>query len=348
MPRQTEAELREAYDDLHVGVALYDPETGRVLDANERMEAIFGFTTAELRELSVGTYTANTYAFSEETFLDRLRASAAGERQEFDWRVKRGDGELVWVRLYLSRRPTGGRPLARAEVRDITDSHHTSRREELFWRLLRHNLRNDANVLAGHGERIAAHAARQRVREAGEVVRDTAGRLGRMAESVAQIGRAMTPSTERRTRRRVATAIRDVADDLTADHPAATVTVTERQRMWTHVDEAFENAVSHALENAIVHGLESSSAVAVTVGPSPNTGRVEIRIEDENPPIPDAELRALDDSEETTPTSHGSGVGLFVMKWCIESLGGELAVETDAGGNAVCFYLPPKEPSADA
>ncbi|GAB6861831.1 ATP-binding protein [Haloplanus litoreus] len=344
MQRQTEVGLRAAYDDLHVGVALYDPDTGTVLDANDRLESMFGFPTAELRELSVGTYTANTHAFSEDEFLDRLRASASGERQEFIWRVKRGDGELVWVRLYLSRRASDERTLVRAEVRDITDSYHTSRREELFWRLLRHNLRNEANVLTGHSERIATHAETEPVREAVAVVRDTAADLGRMAESVTQIEQAMVRTGERQ-RRRVATVIRDVADDLTAEHPAATVTITERERMWTHVDDSFTHAVAHTLENAIFHGGEATRVVRVVVGPSPNTGRVEIRIEDDNPPIPAAELSALDDREETTPTSHGSGVGLFVMKWCIESLGGELEIETgDPRGNTVSLYLPPKEP----
>ena len=341
MPCRTDATLRAAYDDLHVGIALYDPETGAVLDANDGLESTFGFTADELRDLSVETYTANTHSFSASEFHEHLRASADGESQSFVWRVKRGDGELVWVRLHLSRRADG---LVRAEVRDVTDSYHTRRREELFWRLLRHNLRNGANVLTGHGERIADAAESEAVRASAAIVRDTAGGLGRMAESVTEIEQAMRGGTEGRVRR-VADAIRGVADDLAADHPEATVELAERERMWTVVDESFTHAVAHALENGVVHAERSAPVVGVTVGPSPNTGRVEIRIEDDNPPIPDAELRALDDRAETTTTSHGSGVGLFVMKWCIESLGGELAIESDdRRGNTIRFYLPPKAP----
>jgi len=34
------------------------------------------------------------------------------------------------------------------------------------------------------------------------------------------------------------------------------------------------------------------------------------------------------------------------MKWCIESLGGELATESgDRRGNTIRFYLPPKMPA---
>ncbi len=104
--------------------------------------------------------------------------------------------------------------------------------------------------------------------------------------------------------------------------------------------------MSHALENAIVHAESDRPTVEVVIGPSPNTGRAEIRIVDDGPPIPANETDALDEFTETTSTSHGSGVGLFVMKWCIESLDGEIAFDRhDAGGNVVSFYLPPREPS---
>ena len=117
--------------------------------------------------------------------------------------------------------------------------------------------------------------------------------------------------------------------------------------MWVAVDDAFEHALIHAIENAVVHSHQPEPSVVIVVDESPNTGRTEIRIEDEGPSIPGMEIQALDEYCETTTTSHGSGVGLFVMKWCVESLGGELKIERPSeGGNTVCFYLPPKEPDA--
>ena len=116
--------------------------------------------------------------------------------------------------------------------------------------------------------------------------------------------------------------------------------------MWIDIDEAFTYALTEALENAIRHSAASSPDVEVTVGPSSNTGRVEVRVCDGNSEIPDEEINALRTPAETTTVSHGSGVGLFVMKWCIESLGGEISFErSDSGGNTVSFYLPPKNPA---
>ena len=60
MPPHDEIKLPREYDTLHTGIALYDPNGGRIVDANERLEEIFGYTTEQLRELSVEMYTANT------------------------------------------------------------------------------------------------------------------------------------------------------------------------------------------------------------------------------------------------------------------------------------------------
>ena len=110
---------------------------------------------------------------------------------------------------------------------------------------------------------------------------------------------------------------------------------------WFSADSAFAQALSHAVENGIVHAPKPDPSVTVTVDESPNTGRVA----DGCLPIPDVGIDALDAPSENTSTAHGTGVGLFVMKWSIESLGGEIVFErTGDGGNVVSFYLPPEAP----
>jgi len=141
--------------------------------------------------------------------------------------------------------------------------------------------------------------------------------------------------------------VRAVADDVCAAYPSATVSVEEREEMWIYVDDAFEYAITHTLENAVVHAERPESVVTVSVGPSPNTGRVEISVRDRNPRIPSGELDALFDRDGRSSVSHGSGVGLFVTKWCVESLGGEVEFgRRSPRGNEVSIYLPPKAPGS--
>ena len=68
------------------------------------------------------------------------------------WRAKRADGKLIWIQIFISRqRPTADR-CVHAEVRDIARHYDTQHRAELFWRVLRHNHRNEAVIIIGFGE----------------------------------------------------------------------------------------------------------------------------------------------------------------------------------------------------
>jgi len=330
---------------LHTGVAIYDPDSGAILDANERVERVLGYPLDRLRGLSVADYTANTYPHTESEFHDRLSAAADGTSQQFMWRAKRADGELIWIQVFVSRRRSLADRRVHAEMRDITPHYESHHRAELFWRVLRHNLRNEATIIIGCAEQAMRNTDDRSHDDILSTIRTRGEKLGSIATSVKQIERAVTERQTDVARRSAASAVRDVVDRVRAERPDPDVRVTERKRMWIDVNDAFDYALSHAVENAIVHGTDGSPVVEVDVGPSPNTGRAEIRVKDTNAPIPSEEITALFSPTVTTSTSHGSGIGLFVMKWCVESLGGEVSFETrESRGNAVCLLLPPKQP----
>jgi len=347
MSPQSEFELPPEYNDLHIGIAVYNSNSGTILSANRRLKTIFGYTSKELRNLSIIDYTANTYSYSEAEFKDRLTASANGNPQQFTWRIKRADGELVWVQVYLSEESTTERSYVRAEIRDITGHYETRHREELFWRVLRHNLRNDASALIGYASIITENATTDTVQEAGKTIHTQAENLGSIVASLKEIEQAVARTEDSLVRQHATSVITEIVETISARYPAAEITIDERTAMWIDIDEAFTYALTEALENAIRHSEESPPDVEVNIGPSPNTGRVEIRVSDTNSPIPEDEISALRAPTEATNVSHGSGVGLFVMKWCIESIGGEIGFErSDSRGNTVYFYLSPKTPPA--
>ena len=337
--------LPETLQTLQIGIVVHDPSTGAMLDANRQFERLSGYTVGELRALTVEEISANTYSYTQAAAHRRITAAAGGDRQSFEWRIKRADGELRWVSVDLTPIGIDGRQLVLAEVTDITEYKHNDRRVSLFYRLLRHNLRNSLNVVSGFATHIGTIAETEAAKTAAGKIDTAATDLSRVSESVKQIETTITRERAAWQHQSAADAVANVVDAFEPSEAADHVTITERTPMWVAVDEAFDHALTHAIENAIVHADCPEPSVEVVVDESPNTGRVEIRVEDEGPPIPPMEIEALDEYTETTTTSHGSGVGLFVMKWCIESLGGELEIKRRGGpGNTVYFYLPPKEP----
>lgn len=94
----------------------------------------------------MNTCTANTHPQFRSEFRDRLRASATGDSQRFIRRAIRADSELVWLQLYVSQQRFSERDCVTAEGRDITDHYESRHWAGLFWRILRHNLRNEAAI----------------------------------------------------------------------------------------------------------------------------------------------------------------------------------------------------------
>jgi PAS domain S-box-containing protein len=327
---------------------LHQPDTGDILDVNQRLETIYGYSTDELRRMDVEEFSANTHPFTQTEAERRIQAAAEGTPQQFEWRVKRSNGELIWVDVHLSRITIGAQRCVLGEIRDITNYKTNDRRVSLFYRLLRHNLRNDVNVISGNAELIKSEPDTSECITFAEKIYKTANNLNEIAESVKQIEETITRKNSKRDITRVADIVNDVADEYREAYPSTSITVSERTELWVDTDQALRNALEHAVENAIKHNDRSDPGVTIRIDESPNTGRVEIKISDTGPPIPETELAAIDDYSETTDTMHGSGIGLFVMKWCVESLGGELKFEERTPrGNDVYFYLPPKDPASD-
>lgn len=338
--------LPAVYDGLNCGIILHDPETAAIRDANRRLESMYGYTTDELCDMTVPEFSANTYAAVESDVQSRISAAAAGTPQEFDWRIKRADGRLIWVSVYLSATTIDDTLYVLGEINDITDYKHNDRRVSLFHRLLRHNLRNKITVIRGYADHVSDTAESAAIQQSGVKIETAATSLDRIVESMKQIEETLTRQRMDRTTQPAVAAVANTVADLSETYPSASISVSEDAELWVSITDAFDYALAHAIENAIVHAESAEPAVDITIDTSPNTGRVEIRIDDEAPRIPDAELDALDDRATTTPTHHGSGCGLFVMKWCIETLGGELRIDPAEGcGNSVFFYLPPQKPA---
>ena len=347
MSETVTATLPAEYESLCIGITLYDPQTGNILDANQRAEAIFGYDLERLQQMEIGEYTANTYNLPRSEFLAQLRSAINDGHQQLRWRIQRENGELRWIQFHFARFEVGDRTCVRAELRDVTEILETTHREELFRRILRHNLRNKATVLMGYAERIRRNAETPLVCEAADSVHSAAENVGSIVESVGDIEDAVNRDNASCTPRSASEIIRNVSASVDSDYPNADIVINEQDELRLPDNEALSCALRHAIENAITHSSETEPVATVSVKSLSDTGRIRICIADNNPPIPKCELDAIHDRESVTTTSHGSGVGLFVMKWCVESLGGEIEVkQTQPGGNQILIYLPSVRPAA--
>ena len=331
--------LPSAFDDLDVGITLHDAETGAVLDANESLERLYGYSTAELREMTVGDYTAPSTKFTQSEATERIRAAAEGERQSFEWQVERATGECLWVRVRLSPTTIDGEQCVLAEIDDITEYRTRERRLRLLSRVLRHNLRNRMNLVQGYAAHVEQAVENERLAAEVATIQRVAEEVGGLSDSVTQIEEMAEPDATEREPTNVRAVVAPVVDTAREAYPGADLTLTVAENAWLMADDGLRYAVEHAVENAVEHNDRETPTVEVTV--TAEDGQCVIRIADDGPPIPEVETDVLDETVAASSTYHGTGVGLWVMQWCVNSLGGELSfTETGPRGNVVEITLP--------
>ncbi|MWV40545.1 histidine kinase N-terminal 7TM domain-containing protein [Natrialba sp. INN-245] len=223
-------------------------------------------------------------------------------------------------------------------VQDITSQRRREQRLEILNRILRHNLRNDLNVVEGYLDIAADRTSDEELHETLERTRANVADVVDMAEKAWAFEQALDSMEESPSTVVVEEALSEIATDVEAvteghvevDVPADLVLWTQRELFV----QLFENLV----ENGIEHADSETPVVTVSFEGLVDGRTAAVSVSDDGPGIPDYELSVLERGEET-PLEHGSGLGLWLVTWCVRMLGGGLSFETD-GGTTVTVRLP--------
>jgi len=338
-----ESPLPEFADLLDVCLVLHDLETDAVLDANEAAERLYGYPVEELRGLHIDDISTESERFSGERARQRIRAAAAGDEQVFEWQVRRADGEVRWVLVRLSRVTLDGETYVLAENQDVTDFKKRTRRLQLLHRIIRHNLRNEMSVVMGHaGSLEQALEDKDRARQV-EVIKRVADDVSRMTQSVNRIEEIASNDATDFSPTDVPALLEELAGEFESEFPGASVTVEvgTEAGVWVSADRGLRYGLEHAIRNAIQHNDGDRPEVVLRAARDDRASRAVVQVVDDGPPIPEVEVDAIDADADVSAMEHGSGVGLFVMKWCVDSLGGALDISpAEPRGNVVEFTFP--------
>lgn len=237
-------------------------------------------------------------------------------------------------------------------------------------RVLRHNIRTDANVILGTTEHIADETTGAIADQANLAVERTEN-LVALSERARDIQRTLDVDPERLEPVDVEALVTDIAREYaphgldaidteeleavgvegSAGHdglpPGSAVSVDIDAAVGSIVtsEAVLSKVLEELLENAAAHAGTASLRVRVT-GRTLGDDRIELVVADNGTGIPEEERRSLAEDRETA-LQHASGLGLWFVKWGIDTLGGETAFgESDAGGSAVRLRLPREPPVA--
>lgn len=129
-----------------------------------------------------------------------------------------------------------------------------------------------------------------------------------------------------------------IIESISQEYPDATISVEYDDEISVSVLEFFDRAIEELIENAVKHSGDRPT-VTIEIETVPNT--VEIRIHDNGPGLPGQETTVLTEGVET-PLAHGSGLGLWVAHWIIDSHDGSIDPEVTDDGTTMAVTIPRK------
>jgi len=341
--------LLDFHDSLEDAVYVFDAD-GRLVDANARVgevsgrptDAMAGFTHQRLLD----EYGAND---TTEAGRDAYEAVASGEtdsaRAEFE--LRNVDGEVVPVDVRYARHEE----YVVGILRNLTDVHEREARLEsltdqleVLNRVLRHDIRNDMNVVQGWLDELAA-TVDDDASEALENVETAVAHTVELTREARDLAEVLTEGGEMPVEPVALDRVlhQQVAKTRTK-YPDATVTV-DGDVPAVHVlgNEMLSSVFDNLLGNAIVHNDRDTPTVTLSVRRHGTAADdpVVVRVADDGPGIPSSLQDSLFGRGEKGVDSPGTGMGLYLVDQLVDGYGGDVSVEpNDPRGSVFVVSLP--------
>jgi PAS domain S-box-containing protein len=309
---------------------------GRFKRVNDAMVAATGRSRTDLAGEHVSAVSDDPDHLERE-----LREVLAGEsdRAAFEASLVDADGGRHRYAVSASvLRGHDGAEGAALVAHDVTDLRDHQRRLSVLDRVLRHNLRNKLNVVLSRARQIAEESEDESVREAAAAVERAGGDLLSTSEAVRRFHGAVDPHAAGDEPVDVAAAVAEALEGLRAAHPSTRFEVDcpDEARAWG--DETLLLAVEELLGDA-AGADERTGLVEVSVTDLPDEDVVEVVVTDDGPGL-DAEARRALARGEETPLEHTMGLGLWLVRWAVENVDGEMSVaESEDRGTSVTLRL---------
>jgi signal transduction histidine kinase len=315
VPAVVEIGERAVFEDLDAGIIVVNDD-GIVVRTNPRVKSHLG--APDLTGEPVAP-------LLDDMKVDTLEDLPA--RFEYERRTYRADSSDIhdWQ----------GEPVGQAIIiRDISQLVTREQRLAVLNRILRHNVRNDMNIVLGIGEQLQTRSSDE-LTEYGSTLSRTARKLDRVSEKALEVNRMFE--------REAATDIVDLpklishlVSSLREEYPDATIETS------IHVDSIRTDTqiLRKVLEEVVANALEhAGDAPAVQIEVDSNGKTVELQVSDDGPGVPQTEMQPLT-SGEVSELEHTSSFGLWFVKWGIQTIGGRMDIRSTNSGTEVTLILP--------
>ncbi|MDZ7655949.1 MAG: EAL domain-containing protein [Sulfurimicrobium sp.] len=148
--RVSEERFRAIFDSVSDAIFIQDMASGAIVDVNQRMCQMFGYSHDEALQHDVEAFSAGVPPYTQTDSLRWMQKAMEGEPQTFEWRSRRKDGTLFWVEVSIRRANLSGMERMLVSVRDIEarkQAEAAQRASDIRFRELFDNMKSGAMIL---------------------------------------------------------------------------------------------------------------------------------------------------------------------------------------------------------
>ncbi|WP_424014457.1 PAS domain-containing sensor histidine kinase [Halorubrum xinjiangense] len=307
---------------------MFNADWSELLFVNPAYEEIYGASVDELR--------GDTEAFIEAIHPDdrsgveeAMAQLSAGTAVDVEYRVNAGENYNRWV--WVQREPI----VRDSEVvritgftKDVTDRRRRERQLVVMDNLLRHNLRNDLNVVLGTVEELEADVPNSAehtavIRRVGEGLLETAQKEREIIELITD--HRETDQIDLRS------LVEECVETVRDRFPEGSITVDGLDAVAVDGRCELRSAVIELLENPFQHSDGGTETVRVRLRRT--EAGAELVVEDDLPAIPAVEADVLTGDHDMTRVYHSSGLGFWLVYWSVELSNGTVSVDAGVAEN---------------
>ncbi|MGQ4556986.1 MASE3 domain-containing protein [Halobellus sp. GM3] len=337
--KKQEQELLERYDLLFNSIrdAIFVVDRDhRITNANPAFTGLFGYELDDVAGDSARVLYDSEESFARVRREVRKRANEGRFTQMIEYEKRTGQifpGETTVFRLHDADGEEVGFITL---VRDVSDRENRIQQLKVLDRMLRHNLRNDMNVIQGYADLIRHRNGEAVAEDAREII-ETSDRIVETVNKQREVTELLSRS---RPPQRVdlTSAVDTVAAAVREQYGPVQLSVSMPEECYARAVPSISRAIEELVENAVIHSGRTEPAVEVSLDCTDEWA--EITVADDGPGIPEIERQVLTGEIEIGPLQHGSGVGLWLVDLIVEQSDGVLSFdEREPRGSEVTVRL---------
>lgn len=198
-------------------------------------------------------------------------------------------------------------------------------------RILRHNVRNGLNVIISRAEFATSRLGDDEELETDlQAIQDSAWELVTISQLTLRVKQLLEETETEPTPQQLEPSLRTALRAVQRKHPDGRVSLEAADGVPTvELTATFPVAVADVVDQIIGHN-DGDAHVTLDITAESDAGDeqwVVLRIDDDTGGLPEWDLRAIEEGEET-PLHHAEGLALWILEWTVSQADGQLDVST--------------------